>query len=464
MMKKMSFWLFAALIYSLSISIFSCKDDDDDVSRPDVPTEEQADTARLTVIFYGTVGEDNDVQAEEAWRVMQPYLKQKDVRVVVCYKYAKPDFFAGEYAKPGDVVFFELTDTTDLTKIGDNYAEKWSDLAFFSEATLSSAIDLTVDLAPAHNYAFLLYGHGGGFDKNIDYEKDMRKADPNQAPRSRAVLYDEWIETAAGDEAMNMYEFLRGIDNSVVPHFQSIFFHNCLMGGVETLFDIAPFCDYMVTSGHMLAMNQAPIRQFIKAVTEQTDIEKAYQQMLGNLRPEWDKGYEPMKYNGDLKLVSSKKLMDNVVQPSQKLVSRLIELYPTMQAQLDTAMIHTYQYLNEDNFYDLGDYANQVAHYTNDPQLTDIAGELNDALDQAILGRCDLNFSPYGTLPKFSLSVVLCSQADYQKKTNWDYTFKEAYEYTNWHLFTDWGNWLNTTKQGPKDQSEGPQGQPVGQY
>ena len=89
---------------------------------------------------------------------------------------------------------------------------------------------------------------------------------------------------------------------------------------------------------------------------------------------------------------------------------------------------------------------------------------MNKALDEAIIGRCDLHFSPYGDLPKFSLSVVLCNQEDYQKKTAWDYTFKEAYEYTNWHLFTDWGNWLNTTKQGPHDQALQYKGQPVGQY
>lgn len=51
------------------------------------------------------------------------------------------------------------------------------------------------DNMPARNYAFLLFGHGGGFDKNVDYEKDLRKADPTQPGTNRAVLYDEWIST-----------------------------------------------------------------------------------------------------------------------------------------------------------------------------------------------------------------------------------------------------------------------------
>lgn len=458
-MRKLFYLLSTAMM--MVVGITSCSVEDNPY-KPVNPTEEKTDTARLTVIFYGTVGGYNDNEPETAWEIMKPYLHQKDVRVAVCFKYSKR---GGKYGKPGDLVFFELTDTTDLNNISYNYGMEWHDLALYDEETLTSVIDVVAENMPAHDYAFLLYGHGGGFDKNVDYEKDKRKADPTtQQGTNRAVLYDEWIATPAGKEAMNMYEFLRGIVNSKVPHFQSIFFHNCLMGGVETLFDIAPFCDYTVISGHMLAMNHAPIRQFIKAVSEQTDIEKAYLQMFNGMLPEWESGYEPYKFNGDLKLVSSEKLFECVMGPGKKLTDRLIELYPTMQAQIDTAMVHTYQYLNLYNFYDLGDYANKAAEYTNDPQLVSIAKELNDGLNQAILGRCEMHLSPLGDLPKFSLSVVLSSQADYQAKTAWDYTFKEAYEYTNWHLFTGWGNWLNTTKQGPRNQTTEYQGQPVGQY
>ena len=81
----------------------------------------------------------------------------------------------------------------------------------------------------------------------------------------------------------------------------------------------------------------------------------------------------------------------------------------------------------------------------------------NDSSDEFV------SFLGYGDLPKFTLSVFLCSNKDYQAKTAWDYTFREAYEYTNWHVFTGFGDWLNTTRQGPRDQSKGYQGQPVGQ-
>ena len=112
----------------------------------------------------------------------------------------------------------------------------------------------------------------------------------------------------------------------------------------------------------------------------------------------------------------------------------------------------------------MSDYANKVAEYTQDPQLASIAKELDEALDKAILGRQEVHFSPLGKLPKFTLSVVLCNQDEYNEKTVWDYPVKEAYEYSNWHLCTGWGDWLNTTKQSPLNQTQEYKGQPVGQF
>ena len=460
-MKRLFYPLTAALVTIMAM--MSCSIEDNANPQPVNPEEVKPDTARHTIIYYGTVGGNSDDQSETAWQIMQPFLKKKDVRVIVCYKYAKPEYFNGKFAKPGDLVLFELTDTTDLNKIGENYAVNWPEFGLYDENILTEIINIAAEKAPAHNYSMLLYGHGGGFDKNVDYEKDLRKPEPKTNGTNRAVLYDEWIENIAGHEAMNMYEFMRGIINSKVEHFQSIFFHNCLMGGVETVLDIAPFCDYTVVSSHLLAMNQSPITQFIQAITEQEDIEKVYLQMLDRMGPQWESGYKGYQFNGDMKLIKSDKIFD-LVEPGEKLANRLIELYPTMQQQLDTAMVKTYQYFNQKDFYDLSDYAHKVAEYTQDSQLTSIAAEIDEVLDKAILGRCEQHHSIYGDLPKFTLSVELCNQESYQSKTIWNYTFKEAYEYTNWHIFTGWGNWLNTTKQGPHNQSKSFMGQPVGQF
>ena len=91
-MKKFFYLLSIAMM--LVVAIASCSVEDNSTYQPVIPPEAQSDTARLTVIFYGTVGGDADNQPETAWEIMKPYLKKKDVRVVVCYKYAKPIKFS----------------------------------------------------------------------------------------------------------------------------------------------------------------------------------------------------------------------------------------------------------------------------------------------------------------------------------------------------------------------------------
>ena len=71
-MKKLLFLLSTAMM--LVMTITSCSVDDNNVPQPVSPSEEKADTARLTVIFYGTSGGNSDQQAETAWEIMKPYL------------------------------------------------------------------------------------------------------------------------------------------------------------------------------------------------------------------------------------------------------------------------------------------------------------------------------------------------------------------------------------------------------
>ena len=82
-MKRLFYLLSTALM--LAVTFVSCSKEDNGGS-PVVPPEEKVDSARLTIIFYGTVGGNADSQAETAWEIMKPYLHQKDVRVMV-YRY-----------------------------------------------------------------------------------------------------------------------------------------------------------------------------------------------------------------------------------------------------------------------------------------------------------------------------------------------------------------------------------------
>ncbi len=420
-------------------------------------------------MFYGTIGESNDPEAEDMWRIAQKQLKgNDDVRMMVCWKYAKPEHFKGMYAEPGDLVMFELTDTTDLSKIGKNYAQNKPEQAMFDEALLTEYINYAAEKAPAENYCLLMFGHGAGFDATTDYEKELRKFTGNQQGRTRGLLYDEWIPlkgNMANSDALNMYEMMRAIHFSKVPHFNLVLFYDCLMGNVESLYDMYEMTDYMVVSEHTMMMNNIPFEQFLKAFAQQEDIETACRTALANIPKEWDDSYvllDMLPWNGDMKLIKCSE-MEGLLAPARKLSARLRELYPTKQTELDAALLRTYQVYNHVQLYDFADYAHKVAEETQDEQLKQISQEIDDAFSRMILARREVHNCKYGNLPQFTLSVVLNSQATYLKAVPQGYTFKQAYEYTNWHIFTEWGLWLETNQQEPKDQTKNFYGQPVGQ-
>ena len=464
-MKKRFLLVLAAILVCGTSVLTSCSNNDDNpIPEPTKPTD---DKARLTIVFYGTIGDENDSIAEDMWRKAQQMLKvNKDVRMTVCWKYAKPNHFGGTYAKPGDLVMFELTDTTDLSKIGENYAQNKPEQALYDEQLLVDYINFAAEKAPAQDYCLWLFGHGAGFDALTDYEKDLRKPDVAN-PTTRGVLYDEWFpitEERGKSDALNMYELMRGIFYSNIPQFKLILFYDCLMGNLETLYDIYMMTDYIVASEHTLTMNNLPAEAFFNALGGYKDVETACREALNNINKAWDGSYDFFfgMWNGDLKLLKCSE-MDQLIEPSAKLSSRLQELYPTMREQLDTALVRTYQIFNRTELYDFADYAHKVAELTGDAQLKEIVRQIDEAFDKIIIARREVHGGIYGDIPQFSLSFTLKNQEGYEKKTEWGYTFGEAYEYTNWHLFTEWGTWLKTNQQAPKDQTKALLGTPVGQ-
>lgn len=222
--------------------------------------------------------------------------------------------------------------------------------------------------------------------------------------------------------------------------------------------------DYMITAEHALPMNNIPSTEFLMSLGKNKDLETACREGVNNIPKTWDDTHHIIfaDWNGDFKLIKCDE-MTKLLEPASALASRLQELYPTMQAQLDTAVVHTYQVINQLEFYDFADYAHKVAEQTGDPQLQEISQKIDEAFNEMILARREVHGGTYGDLPKFSLSFILKNQESYEQQTLWGYTFEEGYQYTNWHLLTDWGKWLKMNQQAPKDQKNKVLGQPVGQ-
>ena len=134
--------------------------------------------ARYTVFVYGNAGGTMDAIIEygfwENWEKIQPLLKDhNNVRVVCFYKYGKKptdekNSYPGKYADPGDIVWFELNDTTNLENIRNGglqaygYEKEAKAMKLCDPTTVSAFIQISSLVCPAEQYVFSIWGHGNG--------------------------------------------------------------------------------------------------------------------------------------------------------------------------------------------------------------------------------------------------------------------------------------------------------------
>ena len=418
------------------------------------PTEKKA---RYTILVYGNAGGSMDCYIEALWERAKPLMKSDEVRLGFFYKYGKKsEAIPQKYADPGNLLEFELTSETNLDSLRYTAATSgWEDYELYDPELLTITIDEMVKDMPAENYILLIWGHGGGFDPSTDYPKELRDG---QKKARQGVVYDEWHPTKPGDqhgEGMSMYELGEAISKSKVPHFKAIFFHNCLIGNLETLDEIYDKSDYLFSSMHALFSDGVMIENLVKALYAETDFEQAGKAALTDI-PGWEQGYQEAQANGDFNFIKTSEFA--ALEPVfTRLSNRLVELYPTQQAAIDQAFDKTYRVTNIHAFFDVLDYANQLAKATNDAQLQAIAADLKTAFDKIWISRRSILYNPQAPLSEFTLSLFMMDKETYaQKVGTYNYTYKDAYEYSRFHKRTGWGNWINAN-------THIPQGNPIGQ-
>ena len=426
---------------------------------PAVETEASIDSARYTVVIYGTAEGQMDSVIEDAYKKVQPLLKDSSVRILVSYKYGveyndedeeEPRHFTGKFAKPGQLVTFELTKDLDLETIKENAKMAGDSVMMSDKGLLSSVLDYAADSLPAQNYILLFYGHGGGFDYDNDYPKNKRGKSALAKSRDMvsAILYDE----ASTDyeigyqNGLNMYEIKQEVENSSIKHLKGIFFHDCLMGNMEFLSEIYTLTDFIIASEHELAADEMLIVDFIKELTkEKNGFQKAVESFLDNTRPHWKIEYkEEGSRNGDLMLLKASEI-ESFFPIFKKIAKRLTTLYKdeSMVPYINGATNNAYVVDQDLFFYDALDFANQLAEITEDSVFVASAKELKKAFDKLILKKIEVHYDKEQKLDSFSLSVSMLFSDAYNDESVWGYANKEAYEYTKFHKETGWGKWLN---------------------
>ena len=418
--------------------------------------------AKYTVFVYGTAGAVHDFAIEQGfWEKTQKFLTDhNNVRVICFYKYGKEKAalgdFSGKYANPGDIVWFELTDKTDLNKIKEEgfQAHGMGELAKILKICDPNTMRLFLEgsslQCPAENYVLGIWGHGSGFEALCDAPGKYEIVD------TRGVMSDEW----ADDEKMDMYEMYDAIKAAGINRLNTLFFHNCYMGNIESLTQIKGITDYIVASAHVLCSDGDPLTEFVRGMMEKGNAEDAVGQMFERIESFWPAGYTENGTinNGDYKMIRTDKF-DAIIDASKRLCDRIMALYPTQQETIDraTRQVYRYQaYLSVEYlypFFDIADYARLLAKETGDAELQAISTAMDKAFEEALVHYRDINNSKEH-LDHYTLSVCLMSHdayvEDYKAKITWSTilnNYNEGYEQCDFHKLTGWGNWLNMNQQ-----------------
>ena len=427
--------------------------------------------AKYTVFVYGNAGGKMDICIEKGfWETTMKYLTDhNNVRVICMYKYGKnePDAgnpFTGKYAEPGDIVWFELTDKTDLNKIKESgmqafgMGEEAKQLKICNPNTMRMFLEFSSLQCPAEEYVMGIWGHGSAFNPMLDVPGKYEIKN-----QTRGVMSDEWVD----GEWMDMYEMNDAMQAAGIEKFNTLMFHNCFMGNMETLTQAYQFADYIFASAHILSSDGELMTEFVRGLVETGDPVKSGELMFERCTPKWQNSYlvenEGVIWNGDYKMIRTDKF-EPIIDAAKLLCDRIMALYATQKEAIDRATKSVYRvepirsykdfkYEWENPFFDIAEYARLLAKETDDAELKDISAALDKAFDDAFVCYRDVNNSKEH-LDHYTLSVCLLNNkyytVDYKTKTpelgalN---NYNEGYEKCDFHKLTGWGNWLYTNEQ-----------------
>ena len=422
--------------------------------------------SKFTVFVYGNAGGTMDIAIEEGfWEQAKKFLTDhNNVRVVCFYKYGKDVVdeqgnhgFTGKYANPGDIVWFELTSETDLDHIKDEgfqamgFGDQAIRLKLCNPDALKMFIEFSSLVCPAEEYVFSIWGHGSGFSPMTDVPDKYEVG----GSATRGVIADEWNER----EQLNMYELHDAIKASGIDHLNTLFFHNCMMGNLETLTEVKDCADYICCSSHILRSNGEVLTEFVRGLMDKGNAEDAMAQMFERNTPIWQDEYKEdgSLANGDYKMYRTDRF-DAILDAVKHLADRLIALYPTQKEAVNRATSKVYRFIPmegmefQDPFFDIADYAHLLAQETGDAEMKTIAAEMDNAFKEAFIHYRDVSWCQEH-LDHYTLSVCLAHQLYYTydfksaNSTMFPNNFDEGYEQSGFHKLTGWGNWLRMNEQ-----------------
>ena len=269
-MKNFFKLMSVALVVAMGTVMTSCSSNGD--SNPAVTNDPyvqnwQGKTAKYTIMFYGCGGGDVDAQLDGAIDYVKESLKvpQNQVRFVVMYSNSKDDSKLRDPQKPNEPVNllygkygctyrYELTPNINSQSYHYRcYYKPASEVELYRVETIKEFINWAKQTAPAENYILMPVNHGGGFD--LDEETP-----------TRAIAYDD----NHGEKGVSTKAFAQALAETGT-HLKAIYWYGCLMGQLEVMTEVAPYCDYQFCSSHVARVNPRHVYAIVDAINSYPD-------------------------------------------------------------------------------------------------------------------------------------------------------------------------------------------------
>lgn len=485
-MKRSTFkvMLFALFGMALSLAIVSCSsnnDDtdytdntgntgDDDDSPVDNPDPWANKKAKYTIMLYGCGGGDVDGMYENAIPQIIDALNvsSNQVRFTVMFNTSKdasryaPEEVPDLYGDWGTCYRYELTPQTDLTKQGYRSKYKYknaSEVPLYKTSTLVEYINWVKQTAPAENYILMPVNHGGGTDISQEV--------------TRAIVYDDnHVDESGYPFAISQGTIAEALKQTNT-HLKAIYWCGCMMGQLEVLTQLAPYCDYQFCSSHVSRAIPSLVSNIVYAINNSPDdfenaalLDKQFNDADYNRYfidvPDANNPEVLHNENCDWGCWRSNKLADINAQV-KKLATLLCNNYndPTKMGQIDyaTALTYVFEY---DRFYvDVLDYAVNLAERLDEGQnatAKQIVTDMENALNAAMVyhnGYINvINSKGEKIAPKkgfYSLGISIYSSQD----LNW-LVYGANYKTTDFDKATGWSKFLDINTVGVRQGDTNP--------
>ena len=486
MKKFFKIWS-VALLGVMGMTMSSCSDSNDDNNSNNNldPYEQdwQGKTAKYTIMLYGCGGGDIDeVQFLNAIPYVQDRLNVEgnQVRFVVMYSMSKDDSkyreaakknresytgpFAPSYGEWGKTYRYEITPYITKENYHDyGYYDEAKNVELYDVETIKEYIKWAKETAPAENYILMPINHGGGFDLD------------NEEIKSRAIAYDDNQADEEGHApGIPTKAFAQALEETDT-HLKAIYWNGCMMGQLEVMTEVAPYCDYQFCGAHLQYAIERHIYAIVEALNtypDANDFEKAALVQSGILDGpskgddtsfsdallNQSIGTKMINANGDFGCWRSSGLAAINAQVA-RLAAVLEEGYQDIsdgggRDKIDMATRHVYMFDNDNKFIDVLDYALWSYHYLQTNETASIYNELELALNKAnVYQFCRLNrkivndggktvYYKWPATNRYSLGISLYDQMSQTWKE-----FNEIYKASAFDKTTGWSKFLDRNLQ-----------------